>query len=74
LNEFSPGFNSGFNYFFKKVIMRDISAIDFNAGWRNYKRYYNPKDDEGNEKEWWAETAAIFFDVMRKTCIEVKNI
>ena len=72
LNEFSPGFNSGFNYFFKKVIMRDISAIDFNTGWRNYKRYYNPKDDEGNEKEWWAETCAIFFEVMEKTEPEVE--
>ena len=74
LNEFSPGFNSGFNYFFKKVIMRDISAIDFNTGWRNYKRYYNPKDDEGNEKEWWAETCAIFFEVMEKTEPEVEAI
>ena len=71
LNENSPGFNSGFNYFFKRVIMRDISASDFNKGWRNYEKFYKPKNVEGNDQTWWGAMSDIFLDVMRSTCEEV---
>ena len=70
----NSGFNSGFNYFFKRVIMRDISASDFNMGWRNYEKYYQPKDDDGYEKQWWAETISIFLEVMEKTISEVEKV
>ena len=36
-------FTKGFNYFFKSVIMKDISINDFLRGWESYKDFYKPK-------------------------------
>lgn len=45
-------FNKGFNYFFKSVIMKDISINDFLRGWESYKEFYKPKDEDGYEENW----------------------
>lgn len=71
LDEDTRGFNSGFNYFFKNVIMRDISASDFMAGWRSYQRVYNPKTSDGTDAEWQHIVTKLFFQVIQETIPEL---
>ena len=70
LNEYSRGFNSGYNYFFKSVIMRDMSASEFMAGWNSYQRIYNPKSD-GEDAVWQWIVVKLLFDVFQETIPEV---
>ena len=70
LNEYSRGFNSGYNYFFKSVIMRDMSASEFMAGWYSYQRIYNPKSD-GEDAVWQWIVVKLLFDVFQETIPEV---
>ena len=67
----SRGFNSGYNYFFKTVIMRDINATDFMAGWNSYQRVYNPKSSEGDDAVWQWIVVKLFFQVIQETIPEV---
>ena len=45
-------FTKGFNYFFKSVIMKDISINDFLRGWESYKEFYKPKNEDGLDENW----------------------
>ncbi len=65
------GFNSGYNYFFKSVIMRDISPSDFMTGWNSYLRIYNPKDDEGDDACWQMIVTQLLIKVLQETIPEV---
>ena len=48
----SNGFNKGFNYFFKNVLLRDRTFEEFFDGQANYYSFYKPKDKSGKENSW----------------------
>ncbi len=51
-DEIDNKLSSGFNYFFKSVILRDIEFNDFIDGWKAYEKIYSPRDKDGKPSTW----------------------